>query len=66
MAIMPDQAGKVTMEREEGYYWVGYDETDEDLQIARWDGEGWWITGLDVMHEPDDFVTNSPRLEPPK
>ena len=54
------------MEREEGYYWVGYDETDEDLQIARWDGEGWWITGLDVMHEPDDFVTNSPRLEPPK
>lgn len=49
-------------EREVGYYWVS---TPEEPEIAFWDGDDWWMTGLDTPTlVPGDVLSD--RLTPPK
>ena len=49
------------MGRKEGYYWIrlkaySFYGINEDWQLARWNGDDWYITGLDVPFKDKDVL----------
>lgn len=43
--VSPSKSCQMKNEREPGFYWVKY--LDENWSVACWNGNEWWIIGLE-------------------
>ena len=51
--------------REEGYYWVKWQHSDEP-EVGFWSSGGWWTNNIEGSMKDEEYVVLSERLTPPK